>query len=342
MVASETSPDHGPLQFNHEDARTFTMGNDKIANGFSVDRNHPLDLWSVKGFVAVAEELHFGRAAVRLRLTQSTLSQRIRRLESEVGVPLFLRSTRNVELTEAGKTFLPLARDILIKLDEATLLSRIAAGGVSPGDEQLNIATIGPAAYRLLPLILRRFCAGRPKTGLDVKICDSTELVRLLEHGDYHVGLMRAPSNVNFLRFKPLISERFLAVIPKQSDLANATSLHLEDFVGHRCFTLKRFEISGFEEVHQMVLHAGVEIDNRISASTTSAALALASAGVGVTFLPSWVRNISDGNVVLRQVEDLTTELILGVVWRADSPAPGIAPFIEYAELVCRPLDALV
>ncbi|EMS94806.1 LysR family transcriptional regulator, partial [Agrobacterium tumefaciens str. Cherry 2E-2-2] len=64
--------------------------------------------------------------------------------------------------------------------------------------------------------------------------------------------------------------------------------------------------------------------------------------GVGVTFLPSWVRNISDGNVVLRQVEDLTTELILGVVWRADSPAPGIAPFIEYAELVCRPLDALV
>jgi len=318
------------------------MAHEKIAAGLSVDRNHPLDLWSVKGFVAVAEELHFGRAATRLRLTQSTLSQRIRRLESEVGVPLFVRSTRNVELSAAGRTFLPLAREILIKLDEAALLSRIAAGGASPGDEHLKIATVGPAAYRLLPLILRRFCAGRPKTGLDVRICDSTILLRLLEDGEYHVGLMRPPANVNFLRFKPLISERFLAVIPKQSKLAASTTLQLRDFIGHRCFTLKRFEISGFEEVHDMVLNSGIEIDNRISASTTSAALAFASAGVGVTFLPSWVRNIADENVVLRQIEDLTTELTLGVGWRADSPAPGIAPFVEYAELVCRPLDALV
>ncbi|WP_284394531.1 LysR family transcriptional regulator [Devosia yakushimensis] len=319
------------------------MANEKPGNSHSIDRDHPLDLWSVKGFVAVAEELHFGRAAKRLGLTQSTLSQRIRRLESSLRVPLFVRSTRNVELTASGKTYLPLARDILLKLDEATLLTRIAAGGGSPGDEKLNIVTVGPAAYRLLPLILRRFCAGRPKTALDVRICDSAELLRLLENGDYHVGLLRPPTNVNFLRFKPLISERFLAVIPKNSKLAKATSpLQLTDFVGHRCFTLKRFELSSFERVHEQILSAGIDVDNRISASTTSAALALVSASVGITFLPSWVRNISDDNVVLRQVDDLTIELALGVGWRADSPAPAIAPFIEYAELVCRPLDALV
>ncbi|ARS71026.1 LysR family transcriptional regulator [Sinorhizobium meliloti] len=325
------------------------MANEKKAVGHLADRHrsilnrsHPLDLWSVKAFVAVAEELHFGRAARRLKLTQSTLSQRIRRLESDVGVPLFVRSTRNVELTAAGATFLPLARDVLTKLDEATLLSRIAAGGMSPGEEHLNIGTLGPAAYRMLPLILRRFRAGRPETGLNIMIADSSELIRLLEQGDCDVGLMRPPSNINSLRYKPLISERFLAVIPRDSILAGAPGLQLANFIGHRVFTLKRFEISGFEQVHNLILNAGIDECEKISASSTSSALSLVSAGAGITFLPAWVRNIADENVVLRPVDDLLVELTMGVGWRADRPTPGIAPFVEYAELVCRPLEALV
>src|ERR1700679_792866 len=100
--------------------------------------NQSFDIWSIKCFVALAEELHFGRAAKRLGMTQPTLSQHIKRLESNLGVQAFLRSTRHVELTPSGEAFLPLARELLAKLEEAVVISKLAADGASPGGEQLR------------------------------------------------------------------------------------------------------------------------------------------------------------------------------------------------------------
>lgn len=295
-----------------------------------------LELWSMKCFIAVAEELHFGRAAKRLNMTQPTLSQKIRRLEASFGVKLFIRSTRSVELTAPGETFLPLARDVLTNLEEAILLSKLAAGGMSPGGEQLKVGAIDPAAHRLLPLILRRFRNRFPDTRLEVTIYDSSELLRALERGDCHVGMMRPPSNANLMRFRPLIFERFVAVIPRQSPLANRPLLRLSDFIGHKVFTLKRFELSSFEEVHDQIIEAGIITDSGVTVSNTTAALALASAGVGITFLPEWIESVAGSTVVLRQVEDLTHEISMGISWRADNPVPGILPFVEYADLVAH------
>ncbi|MBP1848105.1 DNA-binding transcriptional LysR family regulator [Rhizobium petrolearium] len=297
-----------------------------------------LDLWSMKCFIILAEELHFGRAATRLNMTQPTLSQQIRKLESIFGVQLFIRSTRSVELTPSGATFLPLAREALIKLEEAVLLSKLAAGGMSPGGEQLKIGAIGPAAHRLLPLILRRFRNRFPKTRLDVRIFDSSEILRALERGEYDIGIMRPPTNANFIRFRPLMSDRFVAVIPKNSPLARRPSLRLSDFIGQDVFTLKRFELSSFRAIHDQIIEAGIEADTSFKVSSTTAALAMASAGLGITFLPEWIESIVDSEVVLRRVEDLTEEISTGIAWRADNPIPGILPFVEFAELISRRL----
>ncbi|WP_159592430.1 LysR family transcriptional regulator [Chelativorans xinjiangense] len=294
------------------------------------------ELSSMKCFIAVAEELHFGRAAKRLNMTQPTLSHRIRKLEDSFGVQLFIRSTRSVELTPPGETFLPLARDMLVNLDEAVLLSKLAAGGMSPGGEHLKVGAIDPAAHRLLPLILRRFRNRFPETRLDVRIYDSSELLRALERGDCHVGIMRPPSNVNLVRFRPLVADRFMAVIPRQSPLAARTSLRLSDFVGHKVFTLKRFELSSFEEVHNQITAAGIDTDIGVNVSNTTAALALATAGLGITFLPEWIESVVSSAVVLRPVEELTQEISMGIGWRADNPVPGILPFVEYADRVSR------
>ena len=295
-----------------------------------------LELWSIKCFIVLAEELHFGRSAKRLNMTQPTLSQQIRKLESHFGVQLFIRSTRSVELTPSGETFLPLARESLIKLDEAVLLSKLAAGGMSPGGEQLKIGAISPAVHRLLPLILRRFRKRFPATRLDVRIFDSSEILRALERGDYDIGIMRPPSNGNVIRFSPLVSDRFVAVIPKQSSLSSRSTLRLSDFVGHDVFTLDRFELSSFRSIHDQVVDAGITLDPGIKVSNTTAALALVAAGLGITFLPEWIEGIVGKDVVLRKVEDLCQEISIGIAWRADNPMPGILPFVEYAELVAR------
>ncbi|RUV86622.1 LysR family transcriptional regulator [Mesorhizobium sp. M5C.F.Ca.IN.020.14.1.1] len=298
--------------------------------------NPSLDIGSMKCFIRLAEELHFGRAANLLNMTQPTLSQQIKKLETSFGVPLFTRSTRRVELTPAGSTFLPLARETLIKLEEAVLLSKLAAGNLTGGGELLKIGAIDPAAHQLLPNILRRFRSRFPDTWLDVKIVDSLELLRALERGECHVGIMREPTNVNFLRYRPLSSDRFLAVIPRLSPLASRSGLRLSDFVGHEVFTLKRFEVTAFQSIHDKVVATGIKLAAKVNPANASAALALASAGLGITFLPEWIENIAGSEVVLRRVEDLNEELSMGIIWRADNPVPGVLPFVEYAELISR------
>lgn len=291
---------------------------------------------SMKCFIRLSEELHFGRAANLLNMTQPTLSQQIKKLETYFGVQLFSRSTRRVELTPAGSTFLPLAREALIKLEEAVVLSRLAAGNASGAGALLKIGAIDPAANLLLPAILKRFRSRFPDTWLDVRVLDSLELLRALERGECHVGIMREPTNVNFLRYRPLYSDRFLAVIPRQSPLASRSGLKLSDFVGYDVFTLQRFEVSAFQAIHDKVVATGIELNAKVNPANSSAALALASAGLGVTFLPEWIENFASSEVVLRRVEDLNEELGMGIVWRADNPVPGVLPFIEYAALISR------
>ena len=294
------------------------------------------ELGSLKCFIALAEELHFGRAADRLNMTQPTLSQKIRKIEAHVGTPLFIRSTRSVELSPSGDAFLPIAREILQKLEQAVLLSKLAAGGLSPGGEQLNIGAIDPAARRLLPPILRRFRQRFPETRLEVKVLDSSELLHALERGDMHVGLMRPPTNANLIRFQSLITNRFVAVIPKQFAIASRKNLKLSDFAGEKVFTLNRFELNTFRDVYDQVIDAGITPDLTVKVSDTIAALALASAGLGITFLPDWVEGLIGDDVVIARVEDLSHEISLGVAWRVDNPVPGILPFVEYAELICK------
>lgn len=295
------------------------------------------ELSGFKCFLAVAEELHFGRAAVRLNMTQPTISQNVRKLEVSLGVALFRRSTRSVELTASGEALVPRVRELFSKAEEAVLLAKLAAGGGNPGGEALSIGAIDPAAHRLLPVLLRRFRNRFPKTRLNVKIYDSSALLKALERDECHVGIMRPPTNSNLLKYRPLMSQQFVAVIPSGSVLAKRKTLNLRDFINERVFTLNRFELSSFEAVYDQICHAGIELDTTVEASNTAAALALASAGVGITFLPEWIESIANDSVVLRRVEDLTHQISIGAGWRSDSPIPGIFPFVECATFVTSP-----
>ncbi|MCW8060656.1 LysR family transcriptional regulator [Agrobacterium tumefaciens] len=300
--------------------------------------SYQIEIGSIRCFVVAAEELHFRRAAIRLNMSQPTLSQQIKRLEELMGVQLFIRSTRRVEMTRAGASFLDHAREILLKLDEAILNAKLEAGGLSPGGEELIIGAISPATSQLLPLVLSRFRQRFPRTRLVIKEVDSIELLRGIERGDFHVGLMRPPSNSNLVRFRHLLSERFVAVMPRQSAVARKAALRFSDFAGHGVFALKRFELSSFETVYEQLVGAGLLIENDIAVSDTNTALALVTAGVGITFLPEWVSAMAPDGVVTRVVDDMSVEISMAVGWNPDCPVPGILPFVEFATLAAQNL----
>src|SRR6476620_10009049 len=138
-----------------------------------------MDLRQLRSFVAVAEELHFSRAAARLHLAQSALSAQIRQLEREIGGPLFVRSTRRVELTPAGEALLPDAQQLLALADAA--LER-ARGLVRGQGRSLVIGTLGPAPGGILAPLIARFSARQPEVRVEIRAFDFTDTVDALRH----------------------------------------------------------------------------------------------------------------------------------------------------------------
>jgi DNA-binding transcriptional LysR family regulator len=141
-------------------------------------------------FVAVADELHFGRAAKKLGIRQPPLSQQIRRLEKDLGVPLFDRNSRRVQLTAAGRTLLPAARQMLAQ----ALAAREAAQHAGRGETgQLALGFVGSATMTLLPAALRRFRATYPTVTLSLREMTTVQQVQALRSGGLDVGLLRPP-----------------------------------------------------------------------------------------------------------------------------------------------------
>lgn len=303
--------------------------------GRAIAIRNPIELRALRCFYVAAEELHFGRAAERLLISQPTLSQQIRQLERQIGVKLFERSTRRVELSVAGAALKQHVKELLAKTDEAVLIAQQAGGGRL---DHLSIAAISPATYRFLPLVLRRFCARFPDSSLTVKSKDSHDIVTGLEQDEFHLGLIRPLTNPGILRFTPLLRERFLAAIPARHPLAAKRQLAIRDFVGTSVIPLKRFEITGFETLYNTLLEAGISFREDMVVSNTMGALALISAGVGISFLPEWITDLVTHDIVIRHVEDLDIAIHLCIGWKADNPAPGIEPFIEMARMAAKSL----
>ena len=153
-----------------------------------------MELRRIQYFVAVAEEAHFGRAAQRLQMAQPPLSQQIRALEAEMGVTLFQRTTRKVELTAAGARFLPRARAILAEVDDAVAEAAQVADGMLG---RIAIGFTGSATYDVLPSLVRVLRADLPGIELDIHGEMLTpDQVTALTDGSLDLGLLRPPSTL--------------------------------------------------------------------------------------------------------------------------------------------------
>jgi len=189
-----------------------------------------MELRHLRYFVAVAEERHFGRAAVRLHMAQPPLSTQIRHLETELGVALLTRTTRRVELTDAGRAYLARARELLAAVDDAGLEAQRIAAGLSG---RLVIGCVGSATYTLLPGLARRLREDLP--GVDVTFRGELlvpDLVEALLSGALDVALLRPPVDEPGVVLRPLRRERVVVALPDVHPLAGRAELDVEDLRG--------------------------------------------------------------------------------------------------------------
>jgi DNA-binding transcriptional LysR family regulator len=185
-----------------------------------------VDLRQLRYFVAVAEELHFSRAAARLNLAQSALSSQVRALEREVGGPLLVRSTRRVALTPAGEALLRDASEILAAADGALDRARALARGEAGS---LTIGSMGPAGGGLLAPLLARLGSRHPGLRVEVRALDFSDIVESVRDRHVDVAFLYLPLDEPELELIPLISEPRVVVLPRNHRLARRRRLRPRD-----------------------------------------------------------------------------------------------------------------
>ena len=280
----------------------------------------------LRSFVAVAEELHFGRAAARLHISQPPLSVQIRTFEERLGVRLFERDRRHVALTEAGAFMLERARHFLA---EAGRL-RAEAGHIARGETGiLSVGYTATATYDVLPRLLRRFREARPEVRLELRELRSADQYDALRSGRIEIGLACGPLAKEGIDERVLARERFVAALPRRHPLARKKKLRLQDFEGVPCVAVRAdIEPAWANACARAIARARVRLDVVQETDTKIAMLGLVAAGVGAGFVSESMQRLAREGVVHRPIEDLTVRVPL-VALLHPRPSPRAAAFLS-------------
>ncbi|GIE90073.1 LysR substrate-binding domain-containing protein [Actinoplanes regularis] len=281
-----------------------------------------MELRHLRSFAALAEELHFGRAAERLHIAQPALSQQVKQLEREFGVELVSRTTRRVELTEAGRRFAEHARAVLGSADRAAAEMALVAAGRAG---RVSVGFIGTATYDLLPQATREVHRLLPDIRLELHgELLSPALVDGLADGTYDLVVLRpdgAPRpgiDVRVLRAEPLV-----AVLPDRhpraaQDCVELADLAAEPFVMH--FSGHRSSIH--EHVLAACAAAGFQPASIMEVGETATLVVFVAAGLGVALVPEPVRSLAlDGVAYVPLARPVTVDLAIATRARESSPA---------------------
>lgn len=276
-----------------------------------------IELRHLRYFVAVAEELHFGRAAHRLGIQQPPLSQQIKYLESELGHPLFNRSSRSVALTAAGRELLERARRILSRVEEdLKAVRRIGRGELGT----LNVAFAGSSMLTVLPDVVKYYRRDFHEVHLRLLEMVTAEIIEHLRDGSVDLGFLRDPGKQEGLVIETLFREPFVVVLPSRHRLADQKTIAVAKLKNERFVFFRRsMGPVAYDRTINLCKRAGFEPQIVQDTPQWPTALRLISAGLGVSIAPACVSKIGMQGVVCRKLgaRDAFTEIALG---RRDEP----------------------
>jgi DNA-binding transcriptional LysR family regulator len=290
-----------------------------------------LELRQLRYFVAVAEERHFGKAALRLHMTQPPLSQTIFGLEELLGAPLFARSRRAVELTPAGQALLPEARRILAASAALPALVKRAAGGEAG---RLSLAFVSSADYSVLPPFLRRYRTAFPQVQIALQEATSDLQIDDLLHGRIDAGLLIAPLPDKArleLDYLKVLTEPLIVALPAgASSSAAGQAVALAALPPLPLIIFPRPIAPG---LHDAILAcfraAGITPEIGQEAIQMQTIVSLVSAGMGMALVPQSVSKLMRPGVEYRALHDPTPQVETGLAWRRDAVSPVLQGFLD-------------
>ena len=291
-----------------------------------------MELRHLRYFIAVAEELHFGRAAERLCIAQPPLSQQIQQLERELGFALFTRTQRRVELTAAGQLFLEEARDIFSTLERATAAGRrVARGEVG----WLGIGFVGTATYEFLPAVLSAFRERYPAVELVLRELVSAKQALALRERRIHIGLARPALEEEGIVCEVIRREPLAAALPEAHPLAAQERLSLAMLADEPFILFPRQPRPSYAEaILAVCAEAGFRPQVVQEAAEIHTALSLVAAGLGVTLTPASVASAHRQGIAYRFFEAPMPMTELIVAFRAGESSPIVEAFLKLAREV--------
>ncbi len=273
-----------------------------------------MNIRRLRYFVAVADQLHFGRAAKKLHMAQPPLSQQIRKLEKELDLELFERNTRSVNLTEAGNALLGQARRLLATADSVErFLDDFRAGDRGT----LRLGFVDSSAYEVMPRFLREYRQRWPEADFELRSLSSDQQCDALIGGDIDLGIGRTMGDGADVEATPILREKLFVAVPSSHRLAEASSVRLSRLEGE--------SFIGFDQAVSPTLHAelvgmfaGVGVGYRpiIEATEYTSILGLVAAGEGVAVVPAGVRSFQPAELRYVKVSDAAAVVRLTMLRR--------------------------
>ena len=293
-----------------------------------------MELRQLRYFVAVAEELHFRRAAERLHVSQSPLSVQIRKLEATVGVQLLRRNRRGVELTAAGRSLLADARVLLDQAERAAERARRAAAGYAG---ELRIGFVGSAIYAVLPEAVRTLRAERPMVEVTLREMATEEQLDALRRDQLDVGFVRAPAAPEGLQMERVLQEPLLAALPTDHPLAAAAEVSLAELATESLVLFPRAQAPAFyDELMVRLQRTGRVTRIAQEAPEMQTIIGLVAAGVGVSLVPASTRLFAREGVAYRPLSETELAVWLAIATRVGERPPTVEAFLEFARRAGR------
>lgn len=287
-----------------------------------------IELRHFRYFIAVAETLHFGRAAERLHISQPPLSVQIRQLEEYVGTPLLERTKRRVRLSAAGQVFLEEARRAVRMADQAVEAAQAAAAGHRG---TLRIGFVSSAPFNVLPGILRAYRARHAMVAVDLHEMGSAAQMRALQAAELDLGLVRLPAEATGVEVRVLLREPLVAALPDSHPLAMRRRIHVQALRHDAFVTFPRRMGPGlYDRIFRYCAESGFTPQVGQEVEQMHAIVGLVGAGLGVALVPSSMRFMQTGEVAFVSLTDAPT-IEIGLAWRGGDPSPLVRTFLDMA-----------
>lgn len=288
-----------------------------------------MDFKRLRYFVAVADEQHFGRAAERLHMAQPPLSQQIRRLENEIGLELFDRTTRPISLTHAGRTLYADAQPLVVALASIDRkMTELATGGGG----LLRLGFVGSASYSIMPAFVRAFSEKWPLVETELIAMSSDEQFEALTRGDIDLGISRVASVDSSVASTMLQRDQLFVAVGGDHRFADRKRLDIasladEAFIGFR----REASPTLFEQLVTLFRNRGITYDPAFEASDYATIVGLVATGRGIAVVPASVRAVNPPNLRYVEIREADATSPYFLLFRSGDLNPMVA---RAAELV--------